>query len=248
MQRGRFVFGVEILGNADGVFVNPLAQRLVANALLLNAGQRRSVRILTLKLLFQQVFGDETPLGVGAARVLDGRIHVHAERIPNPANLDVLIERIVVAVLRQQPDVTLAIRHLVLARRVIRHVGVADVLDVPHQPVEYLGHLNVSLVIRRDDLARRPVLPLVVGDLLDVLRELVDGQARPRVDGLALHRPSGRQYVCRPLPVVVRRPRGEPQVVYLVLARLGVRRYRQRHAMAGLRQQVGFIRPTVCYR
>ena len=56
--------------------------------------------------------------------------------------------------------------------------------------VENLCDLDIRVVIDRDDVGRRPVLPLLVGHLPYMLRQLVDRQARARVDGLALHRPS----------------------------------------------------------
>ena len=168
---------------------------------------------MTLVFVAQQVFGDETPLRIRPARVLDGRVHVHRERITDAPNLDVLIERIVVAILGQQTDVALAIRHLVLAGGVVGYVGVADVLNMTDDAVEYLCDLDVGVVVGWDDLTRRPVLPLVVGDLLYMLRQLVNSQTRARIDGLPLNRPSGRQYVRRPLPVIVWRAGGKTQVV-----------------------------------
>ena len=101
---------------------------------------------------------------------MDGGIHVNTERIPHPANADVLIERIIIAIVGVEPDVALAIGDLILAGRVVGHVGVRDVFDMPHQPVEYLSHLNVGFIVSRDDLTRGAVLALVVGDLLNMLR------------------------------------------------------------------------------
>ena len=169
---------------------------------------------------------------------MDQRVHVNREAVADTPDLDVLIERIVVAILGQNTGVALTVGHLVLAGRVVGHVGVRDVLDVPNHAIEDLGHLNVSAVVCRDDLGLRPVLPLLVGHLMDVLRQLVDRQARPGVDGLTLHRATGRQHVSRPLPVVVGRAGVEPQVVKLVLTRLRQRRNRHVEAGSGRREHL----------
>ena len=182
--------------------------------------------------------GNEAPLCIRSARILDGRVHVHTERVPNASDADVLIEAVLVAVFRQYPDVPLAVHDLVLAGRVIGYVRVRDVLDMPDNTVKDLRNFNVRLVVSGDDLTRRPILPLVVRDLLDVLRQLVDGKARARVDRLPLHRAARRQYVGGPLPLIVRRPGGEPQVVQFILAGFAVRGNRNPHATASCFEQV----------
>ena len=101
IERHRLIFGVEVLRDADRIFVYPLAERLVADALLFQAGNQASVGVATLKFFFEDVFGDEAPLRIRPAGVLDGRVHVHRKRIPHPANLDVLVECVVVAILGQ---------------------------------------------------------------------------------------------------------------------------------------------------
>ena len=183
---------------------------------------------LTLVLVLDDVLSDEAPLGVRPARVLYGRVHVDAEAVAYAPDLDVLIEAVVAAVLRQKADVALSERHLVVAGGVVGNVSVRDVLDVLDHAVEDLGDLDVRAVVRRDHFPRRTVLPLLVRDLPDVLRQLVDRQTRPRVDRLALHRPPRRQHVSRPLPLVVRRPGHEPQIVKFILARVGIGRQRLR--------------------
>ena len=101
IERRRLIFGVEILRNANRIFVNPLAERLVANALLFQAGNQAGVGVAAFKFFFEDVFGDETPLRIRPAGVLDGWVHIHRKRIPHPANLDVLVEGVVVAILGQ---------------------------------------------------------------------------------------------------------------------------------------------------
>jgi hypothetical protein len=103
---------------------------------------------------------------------------------------------------------------------------------VPHHAVKNLSDLHVGVVVRRDDLAAGPVLALLVGHLTDVLRQLVDRQARTRVDRLALHRPAGRQHVGGPLPLVVRAAGHEPQIVQFVFTAVRVRRLRHFQAVA----------------
>ena len=223
VQRVLLVVDVEILGDADRVLGDPLTDVLVADALRHDGRQRRGVRVEPLVLFLHQVFSDEAPLSVRAARVLDQRIHVDRETVADAGYLDVLIEAVLVAVLCQDADVALAVGDLVLAGGVVGYVRVRVHLDVAHHAVQHLGDLNVGLIVDGDDLAAGAVLALLVRHLTDVLRQLVDGQARSRVDGLALHRATGRQHVLRPLPLVVRRTRHEPQIVQLVLARLRVR-------------------------
>jgi hypothetical protein len=84
---------------------------------------------------------------------------------------------------------------------------------MPDHPVENLGNLNVRVVIHRDNLDARPILALIVGDLMYVLRQLVNRQAWPCVNRLTLHRTTGRQHICGPLPLVIRATRVEPQII-----------------------------------
>ena len=135
---------------------------------------------------------------------MDHWVHVDRETVANTANLDVLVKRVVVAVLSQQTDVAFTVGHLVLAGRVVSHISVRDVLNVPNHAVENLGDFDISLVVHGDDLGTWPVLPHVVGHLTNVLRQLVDGQAWPCVDRLTLHRAASRQHIRRPLPMIVR--------------------------------------------
>ena len=213
MHRRRRVLSVEILCNAHRLLADPRAQALVAHAALHHGRYRRCVGELALVFVSRQVFSDEAPLRIRPTGVLDRRVHVDAERVAHPSDSDVLLEAVVVAVLGQEPDVALAVGHLVLAGGVVGYVSVRDVLDVPHDAVEYLSDLYVGLVVHRDDLAAGPVLPLVVGDLLDVLGQLVNRQAWPGVDRLPLDAASRRQHICRPLPLVVGTACGEAQVV-----------------------------------
>ena len=213
VQRGAVVVNVEVFGNADGLLVHPLGQRHIAHAQRLQGVGRRSVGVQTVVLVLGDVLGDEAPLGVRAARVLDQRVHVDRETVPNAPDLDVLVETGVVAVFGQDADVALAVGHLVLAGGVVGHVGVRDVLDMAHHAVKYLCHFYVSIVVHRDDLAAGPVLPLVVGDLTNVLGQFVDGQAGAGVDRLPLDSATGGQHVGGPLPLVVGGTGVETQVV-----------------------------------
>ena len=227
IQRRAVVVDVVVIGNTNRVFVQPVADRLIAHAQRLQRRDRRCVWVHAFVLSLGHVFRHKTPLSVRASGVLDGRIHVHAERVTHAANLDVLVKRVVVAILGQQTDVTLAIRHLIFAGRVVRHVGIADVLNVPNHAVEHVGHFHVGVVVHRNDLRARAVLPLVVCHLTHVLRQFVDRQRRARVDRLTLHRATGGQHVRRPLPVVVWRTGIKAQVVHFIFAALSQRRHGQ---------------------
>ena len=222
VQRGFLVLVVEVLRNPHGLFVDPLAQGLIPDRRGHDRRDGRSVGKLTLKILFQHVLRDEAPLSVGPARILNRGIHEYRERVADSAYLDVLIERIVVAILRQNTYIPLAVGHLAFARGVIRHVGIRDVLDMPNDAVEDFRDFRIRHVVSGDYLATGPVLPLVVGNLPDVLGQLVDRQARARVDRLPLHAAASRQNVCRPLELIVRRPCGKAQIVQFVLARTGI--------------------------
>jgi len=181
----------------------------------------RCIGVHALKVVLVDVLGDEAPLGIRTRWVLDRGVHVDRKTVANTANLDVLVKRVVVAILGQQTDVAFTVGHLVLAGGVIGHVSIRDVLDVTNHAVEDLGHLNVSFVVHGDDLSAWAVLAHVVGDLVNVLWQLVDRQAGACVDRLTLHRATGGQHVSRPLPLVVGGASIEAQVVDLVLTGLG---------------------------
>ena len=229
---------MEVFGDPHGVLVDPGVQLPVTHAVL-QTGKRRGVRKLPFVLFFGQFLVDEAPFGVRTARILDGWVHVDRKRVPNAPNPQILVKTVVFTVLGQDAEVPFAKRDLVVASGVVGHVGVRDVLDMAHDAVEYLSDFHVGLVVSRNHLAARPVLALVVGDLQHMLRQLVDGQAGPRVDGLALDRAAGGQHVSRPLPLVVGRGRTKAQVVQLVLT--GIRIGRDRHCQASThgRQHVG---------
>ena len=155
---------------------------------------------------------------------MDGGVHVHGERVADALDADVLVKRVRIAVLGQHANVAFTVGDLVVTGGVVGYVCVRDVLDMPHDAVKNLGNLQVCLVIHGDDFARGPVLPLVVGDLTNVLRQLVDGQTGAGIDGLPLHRPSGRENVCWPLPIIIRASGKESQVVQFVFTGVAIRR------------------------
>ena len=192
VQRLALVLKVEVLGNADGLVANPLRQPLVTDTPRHDGRDRFSIRELPFVLVPRQVFRDEAPLSIRTARVLDGGVHVHGERVADALDADVLVKGVRITVLGQHANVAFTVSDLVVTGGVVGYVSVRDVLDMPHDAVKYLGYLQVSLVIHGDDFSRGPVLPLVVGDLTNVLRQLIDGQTGASIDGLPLHRPSGR--------------------------------------------------------
>ena len=73
-----------------------------------------------------------------------------------------------------------------------------------YHTVENLSYFNVRFVIHRDDFTAWAVLALIVGDLSYVLWQLVNCQARARVNRLPLHGAAGRQHIGWPLVLVVR--------------------------------------------
>ena len=94
-----------------------------------------------LVLFLGQVFRDEAPLGIRPAGVLDGGVHVHGERVADALNANVLVKGVLIAILGQYANVTLAVGDLVVTGGVVGNVGVRDVLNVPHNAVKYLGYL-----------------------------------------------------------------------------------------------------------
>ena len=165
---------VEVFRNPHGVLVNPRVQLPVTHAVL-QARQRCGIGELALVFVFGDFLVDEAPFGVRTARVLDCRIHVNAKTVANAPNPQILLKSVVVAVFCQDAEVTLTKGDLVVAGRVVGHVSIRDILNMPHNAVKYFGYFHVSLVVSGDHLATGPVLALVVGDLQDVLRQLVNG-------------------------------------------------------------------------
>ena len=159
-----FVLNIEVFRDPHRVLIDPCVQLPIAHAIL-QAGQCCSVGELAFVFFFCDLLVNEAPFSIRAARVLDCRIHVDAERVPNATYPQILLKTVVVAVFSQDAKVPFAKRNLVVAGSVIRDISIRDVLDVTHDAVEYLGHLNVGLVVSRYHLAAGPVLALVVGDL-----------------------------------------------------------------------------------
>jgi hypothetical protein len=108
--------------------------------------------------------------------------------------------------------------------------GVGNVFNMAHHTFVNFRNLNVAFVVSGNYFTAWPVLPLLVRYLMDVLRQLVNGQAGTGVDRLPLHSPASRQYISRPLPLVVRATRHEPQVIQFVAARVAVGIHRHSEA------------------
>ena len=221
------VLDVEVFGNTDRVFVDPLADRLVAHAKAHQGADGCGIGVQTLIFSFGQVFRDEAPTGICTRGVLDHGVHVDAEAVANTGDLDVLVERVLVAILGQQTDVAFAVGDLVLASGVVGYVSIAHVFDVANDAVEHIGHVHVGFVIGGDDFDAGAVHALLVRHLMDVLGQLVDGQAGAGVDGLTLDSATGLEHIGGPLPLVVGGCGIKPQVVKLVFS--GVRVGRDRH-------------------
>ncbi len=100
---------------------------------------------------------------------MDEGVHIHTERVTNSPVHDVLVERILVAVVREDSEIALTERHLIFTSSVYRNISIRDVFNVSNNPAHDLGDFNVCLVIDGNNLARGSVLPLVVRYLLDVL-------------------------------------------------------------------------------
>ena len=148
------------------------------------------------------VVGDEAEPPILAARVLDHRIVIDRERVADARDPDLLIERVLVDILGQDPPVPFAVGYLSIARCPVGNVRFRGALDVADHAVEYLRDIGICRVVGGNNVTRRRVLPLVVGDLLDVLRETVDRQGR------AINAPvrpaTGFYRVLGPLVVIVR--------------------------------------------
>ena len=213
VKLGGLVFDVKVLRNADHVLVQPIGQVFVANALLLDRRDGHGVWEKPGVLRTREIFCDKAPFGVRSAWILNGGVHVDTKRVANAPDADVLIERVIAAILRQQSDVALAVGYLILASSIVSHVRVRHILNMAHDTIIDFSDFHVRLVIDRDDLAAWAILSLIICYLAHMLGQLVDGQARPSIDRLPLHRSTGSQHVRRPLPLVVGRTCKEPQVV-----------------------------------
>ena len=221
MQRFGVVVDVVVVSDADCVLVEPLSQVLVTNTKRLQGRDGRCIGVQAVIFVFFDVFRDKTPLGVSTRGILDRGVHVDAKTVANTANFDVLIERIGVAIVRQDANVAFTVGHLVLASGVVGHISVRYVFDVTDHAIEDLCDLDIGLVVHWNDLSAWAVLAHVVCDLVNVLWQLVDGQTGARIDRLTLHRATGGQYVSRPLPLVVGRTSVETQVVDLIFTGFG---------------------------
>ena len=144
-----------------------------------------------------------------------------------------MVKGIVVAILGQDSDVAFSVGDLVFAGGVVSDICIRDVFNMSNHAVEYFGDGDVGFVIGWNNFACWAVLSLVISHLPNVLRQFVNCQAWPSVDGLTLHRTTGRQHIGRPLPVVVRASGVELQVVNLILAGFRQRRYCHVQAAAG---------------
>jgi hypothetical protein len=74
----------------------------------------------------------------------------------------------------------------VLERGVVGHIGVDGLLDMPEQPVDDLGRLDIGVAVDGMDVDAGLVLPGVVHDLADEARQPVDGEAGPAFELAAL--------------------------------------------------------------
>ena len=144
---------IEILRNTQGVLGKPLAQVLIAYTTSQYGTEGRGVRVIPFVFCFGDVLRNEAPLGVCACGVLRHWIHVHTEAVAYPSNPQVLIEAVLVAVFRQDADVTFTVGDLVLTRRVVGYVCVAHVLNVAHHAVIDGRYFHIGLVVRWDDFA-----------------------------------------------------------------------------------------------
>ena len=124
VERLALMLDVEVLSDTDSSVANPLRQPLVADTPRHDRRDRLGVRELTLVLIHRQVFGDEAPLGIRPARVLDGGVHVHGERVTDALNANVLVKGVFIAVLGEYANVTLAVGDLVVTGGVVGNVGI----------------------------------------------------------------------------------------------------------------------------
>ena len=160
-------------------------------------------------------------------------VHVNAKTVAHTANFDVLIESFVVAILGQKANIAFAVGNLVLASRVVGHIGVRDVFNVPNHAVENVCHFNIGAVVHRNDFSAWAILTHVVSDLAHMLGQLVNRQRRPCVDRLTLHSAASGQYICWPLPLVVWATGVKLQIVGFVFTRLGKRGNRHVKSSSG---------------
>ena len=99
------------------------------------------------------------------------------ERVGVAHDLDFLVERVAVYIVgdnAQEPEAAGGHR---LEGGVIGLFRVARALDVPGNPLDDFGRLDVRAIADRGNLDRWPLLLLLAGDLAQKLRNAVDGVA-----------------------------------------------------------------------
>lgn len=123
------------------------------------------LRVFLLKDFARHVFEDEAETRIRTIEFVDIRVQIDRQRVTDPAEVDLLVERLVVRVVGDNSPVANAGLDLKGVGRVVDALGVRDVFDMPNHPLkDVCGFLGRTTAYRTNP-DRCLVLPAVVDDL-----------------------------------------------------------------------------------
>src|SRR5579859_1130077 len=183
-----------VLSDTDVVFGDPLAASVkrIAGKLVLE------LRVFLLNDLAWAVLEEEAVTRIRAVELVNVRVEIDAQRVAYPADINLLVKRLIVGVVRDDAAVANASLHLERDGRVVGALGVRDVLDMPNDALKDVCRFLSRTIADRANAHRRLVLATVVDDLQVVLTRLIDRQRGTVVDSSRLAQ------LIRPLIAIVR--------------------------------------------
>ncbi|ODJ88483.1 hypothetical protein CODIS_14930 [Candidatus Thiodiazotropha endolucinida] len=131
-------------------------------------------RITPLKHRLRHIIQHKRILPITRIRTQRIRIAIDTEYVRDPLYPQIQLKRIVRRIINPHPPVPVTTRHRMLNPRVIRHLRIRRVLNVPDQSTVNLRRLNIRAIIHRMHLDARPVLPRIIHHLTDKRRHPVD--------------------------------------------------------------------------
>ena len=171
---------MEILGDPNVLGHHPVSG-IVASAALKEVGAIVGAGEHLAEHRLGHHASNQALLGVGAVRQHAVGVEINAERIVDRLDVNLLVERVLAHVIRDDAPVAPAHPHGVVEGVVVRRVGVAVFLNVPGDALKRLRNLGVGLGVGRVNFDPGPLLALLVRDLAHIGIDLVDRQARPGI-------------------------------------------------------------------
>ena len=124
---------------------------------------------LEFELIITHLLDDESELHVTAVCFLTIRVNQHVQRVPDTADHNLLIERIVTRILGQYAEVTLPTSSRRIQSGIVSGVSTRVLLNVLDDALKHLCRRNVRPTIYRTHLDRRTILSAIIDDLPNVL-------------------------------------------------------------------------------